>query len=167
MRYDASPLTFLSSWNSCHEVSRTIVITIATSFCGVAPRVDAQASSTRTGSGGRFPHLWKNGGTDRWKSPWFSLEITREAFPWVYERGNKPALLISTLEALAVLVSLKLLHGDDPGPTFTDNKGNGSALNKLMSTRFPPPALRQSQQGGGHTRQRCHCRFQPRKQRIP
>ena len=38
-------------------------------------------------------------------SPWFSLEISREAFPWVYARGNKPALLISTLEALAVLMA--------------------------------------------------------------
>ena len=68
-----------------------------------------------------------------------------QAFPWVYERGNKPALLISTLKPLAVLVSLKLYYGDDPGPnttsvtlvpTFTENWENGSALNKLMSTRF-------------------------------
>ena len=67
---------------------------------------------------------------DRWRSPCFSLEITREA----YERGNKLALLISTREALAVSVSLKLYCGDDPGPnttsvtlapTFTDNRGNG------------------------------------------
>ena len=63
---------------------------------------------------------------------------------------NKPVLLISTLEALAVLVSLKLYYGDDLGPntasvtlvrTFTDNRGNCSALNKLMSTRFPSSAL--------------------------
>ena len=56
---------------------------------GVAPRVDAQASSTRTSIGGLFPHLDTNGEVDRWISPWFSLEISREAFPWVYERGNK------------------------------------------------------------------------------
>ena len=116
----------------------------------VAPRVDAQASSTRTGIGGWFPHLNTNGEVDRWMSPWFSLEITREKFPCVYECGNKPALLISTLEALAVLIALKLYYGDDPGngttsvalvPTFTDNRGNGSALNKLMSTKFLSSAL--------------------------
>ena len=97
---------------------------------GIAPRVDAQASSTRTGIGGWFPHLDRNGEADRWISPWFSLEISRETFPWVCERGNKPALLISTLEALAVLIALQL-HGDDPGngttsvtlvPTFTDHR---------------------------------------------
>ena len=59
---------------------------------GVAPRVDAQASSTRTGIGGWFSHPGKNGGVDRWRLPWFSLEMSREAFPWVSERGNKPAL---------------------------------------------------------------------------
>ena len=56
--------------------------------------------------------------------------ITREDFPWVYERGDKPALLISTFEALAVLVALKIYYGDESGrnttsvtlvPTFTDN----------------------------------------------
>ena len=40
-------------------------------------------------------------------------------FPWVYERGNKPALLISTLEALAVLIALKLYYGDDPADNPT------------------------------------------------
>ena len=78
-----------------------------------------------------------------------SLEVTPEVFSWIYERGDKPALLISTLEALAVLMALKL-YGNDPGknvtsvtlvPTFTDNRGNGSALNKLMSTRYPASAL--------------------------
>ena len=112
----------------------------------VAPRVDAQASSTRTGIGGWFPHLDENGSIDQWKSPWFSLEITPEVPPWIYERGDRPALLVSTLEALAVLMALKLYYGNDPGnnvtsvtlvPTFTDNRGNGSALNKLMSTRLP------------------------------
>ena len=109
---------------------------------GVAPRVDAQASSTRTGIGGWFPHTDENGKVDLWKSPWSSLEVTREGFPWTNERGNKPSLLISTLEALAVLTAMKLYCGDAPGdnpksvtlvPTFTDNRGNGAALNKLMS----------------------------------
>ena len=43
-------------------------------------------------------------------------DLTRERFHGIYECGNKPALLISTLEAaLAVLIALKLYYGDDPG----------------------------------------------------
>ena len=53
-----------------------------------------------------------------------------ESFPWIYERGDRPALVTSTLQALAVLMALKLY-----------NKGNGSALNKLMSTKYPSSAL--------------------------
>ena len=84
--------------------------------------------------------------------PWFSLEITREAFPWVYERGNKPALLISTLEALAVLMALKLHHGDDPGRNTTSValgiRGTGctqlSCFKRgVQCTLSPPFALRE------------------------
>ena len=51
---------------------------------------------------------------------------------------------MSTLEALVVLIGLKLFHGDEARgnhtqiqmiPSFTDNRGNGSALNKLMTNR--------------------------------
>ena len=49
---------------------------------------------------------------------------TREAFsfakPWVFERGEKPALVISAIEALAVLMGFKLFHGDDARGTRTD-----------------------------------------------
>ena len=63
---------------------------------------------------------------------------------------NKAALVISKLEALAVLVALKLHFGETPGegrnrvniaPTITDNRVNGAALNKLMTTKFPASAL--------------------------
>ena len=59
-------------------------------------------------------------------------------------------MVISTLEALAILISLKLRFGDAPDPddtkvlivpSITDNRGNGAALNKLMTTRFPSSAL--------------------------
>ena len=95
-----------------------------------APRVDAQ-SRTRL-------------------FPWFSIELNKEKWPWVYERGDRPALLISTLEALAVLMALKLFydHSDNKdgdtvlvAPTWTDNRGNGSVLNKLMTTKFSGCAL--------------------------
>ena len=109
----------------------------------VSPRVDAQASSSRTGIGGWFPHVDEYGAIDPWKSFWFSVEISAEHFPWVYERGE-------TLEALAVLIALKLYYGDTPGrdvtsvtlvPTFTDSRCNGSALNKLMSTKYASSAI--------------------------
>ena len=68
----------------------------------------------------------------------------------VFEKSSKPALVISTLEALAVLIALKLYYGEEPRtdrssirivPTTTDNRGNGAALNKLMTTRYPASAV--------------------------
>ena len=59
-------------------------------------------------------------------------------------------MFIATLEALAVLTSLKAFHGNHPSeggikvqvlPTWTDNRGNGAALNKLMTTRYSASAL--------------------------
>ena len=116
----------------------------------VSPRVDAQASESRTGLGGWLPVLDENGAPDPWSSPWFSIEVTEEEWPWVYEKRGRPALIISTLEALAVLISLRLFFGGTASqhrskimvaPTWTDNRGNGSALNKLMSTKFPASAV--------------------------
>ena len=49
-----------------------------------------------------------------------------------------------------MLVALKLQYGEEPGrtktrvaiaPSLTDNRGNGAALNKLMTTKFPASAL--------------------------
>ena len=83
-------------------------------------------------------------------SLWCSHEITQDELPWIYERSGKPSLMISSLEALAVIVALKIFFSSgspdsrrkvDVIPTWTDNRGNGSALNKLMSTRFPASAL--------------------------
>ena len=109
----------------------------------VAPRVDAQASGERTGIGGWYPVLGEDGQPDLKRSPWFSLEIRHDQFQWVFEKGGKPSLIISTLEALAVLMALKVFYGESPRqrrtkvlvmPTWTDNQGNGAALNKLMTT---------------------------------
>ena len=78
------------------------------------------------------------------------LEISREDFPWVFEKGDRPSLIISTLEALAMVVALKVKFGQEPDPnktrvlivpSITDNRGNGAALDKLMSTRFPFSAV--------------------------
>ena len=60
-----------------------------------------------------------------------------------------PSLVISSLEALAVLVASMLYCGSEEQehrssirivPTITDNRGNGSVLNKLMSTKYPASA---------------------------
>ena len=83
-------------------------------------------------------------------SPWFSLVISPEEWPWVFSKSHKASLVISALEALAVLLALKLRYGEVPGrskervriaPTLTDNRGNGAILNKLMTTKFPTSAL--------------------------
>ena len=121
---------------------------ITTADC--SPRVDAQASSTRTGIGGWFLARDSDGNLSPWHSQWFSFEVTREDFPWIFEKGQRPSLVISTLEALAILIALKLKFGEEPDvddasvlivPSATDNRGNGAVLNKLMSTRFPSSAL--------------------------
>ena len=113
-----------------------------------ARRVDAQASEIRTG--GWEPKLNEHGVPDKSKSRWFSLEITKEMWPRVYAKGDKPLLVIATLEALPVLVSLKAFHENHPSeggtkvqvmPTWTDNRGIGAAPNKLMTTRYPANAL--------------------------
>ena len=78
------------------------------------PRVDAQASDTRTGIGGWFPARDQECRLSPWLSSWFSLEITRKDFPWIFEKGNRPSLVMSTLEAFAMLVALKLNFGQEP-----------------------------------------------------
>ena len=121
---------------------------LSTAEC--TPRVDAQASDTRTGIGGWFPVRDPEGKLSPWLSALFSMEITREDFPWIFEKGDRPSRIISTLEAFAMLVALKLKFGQDPEsndtrvlivPTITDNRGNGAVFNKLMTTRFPSSAV--------------------------
>ena len=92
----------------------------------------------------------QSGKVDVRASIWFSHEITRDEWPWVFEKSSKQALVISTLEALAVLIALKVYYGEKPRadrssirivPTTTDNRGNGAALNMMMTTRFPASAV--------------------------
>ena len=108
-------------------------------------RVDAQASDSRVGIGGWLPSIRSDGSFDLCSSYWFSLELKRDAWPWIYEKSEKQSLIISTLEALAVLFSLLLFFDSPSGgerkrvqvaPTWTDNRANGSALNKLMTPKF-------------------------------
>ena len=42
------------------------------------------------------------------------LKLQRRISPWKYQRDDTPSRVISTLEALGVLVALKLKYGEDP-----------------------------------------------------
>ena len=61
-----------------------------------APSVDAQASKDRTGIGGWAPVMNSEGSLDPWLSPWFSYELARTDWPWIFERGDKPSLFFDT-----------------------------------------------------------------------
>ena len=117
--------------------------------CAAKLYPDAQASALRTGIGGWFPRFGPSGEIDTRPSERCSVEMTREEWPWICEKSSKPSLITSSLEALAVLVGL-LYHDSEKRehrssvravPTITDNRGNGSALNTLMSTKYPANAV--------------------------
>ena len=106
-----------------------------------AVRVDAQASAERTDIGGWLPSVLPDGSLDSWSS---RLPAEARKLSWVYEKSDKPSLFFSTFEAFSF--SLVLLFDDVPSeprtkvqvaPTWTDNRGNGSALHKLMTSRYP------------------------------
>ena len=113
-----------------------------------APRVDAQASDTGTGTGGWFPRRNSSGSIDLAMSRYFSMEITEQDWPWIYEREreSKAACIISTLEALAVLAAFKLQFGETPGegknrvriaPTITDNQGGRISTQQTYDDEVP------------------------------
>ena len=79
-----------------------------------AIRVDAQASDQRTGIGGWYPEVDMFGKPDTYGPKWFAFEVTKEDFPWILQRDDSPSRVISTLEALGVLVALKLKFEADP-----------------------------------------------------
>ena len=89
----------------------------------LAPRVDAQASAERTGTGGWFPHVDQSGNVNVAASRWFSHEITRDEWPWVFEKSSKPALAISTLGALGAGRSESVLRRRTQNrPQFYQNR---------------------------------------------
>ena len=75
--------------------------------------MDAQASSERTGIGGWLPTFDSEGRPSPSTSRWFSHEVMQSEFPWVFERNEKPSLLISSLEALAAINALKVFFPSD------------------------------------------------------
>ena len=55
-----------------------------------------------------------SGTSDTRRTLWYRMEFTRQDFLCVFEKGDKLALVISTLEVLAVLIALKLFDGEVP-----------------------------------------------------
>ena len=109
-------------------------------------RVDAHADENGVGVGGWWPQANKEGVVNTWDSPWFAVRVTPENSPWAFQKEGKAYRVIATLEALGLLLVLLAFgpkeHVDDTRltvqvPAFTDNKGNGYVVNKLMTTRFP------------------------------
>ena len=92
------------------------------------PKVDAPASDARTGIGGWFPRRDESGSTSVARLPWFSMESTLEAVSVFSQATAREVPGISRTRVTIV-------------PTLTDNRGNGAALNKLTTTKFPASAL--------------------------
>ena len=67
-------------------------------------------------------------------------EIKAKDFPWVFKRDGKAARVIATLEALAMLLTVRAFFPNAQGPTQITG-GNGALLNKLMSSKYPLSAL--------------------------
>ena len=112
--------------------------------------MDAQASDGRAGVGGWLLAEGPDGRPDPGHSSWLSEEIKPEVFPWVFKREGKAARVIATLEALAMLLAVRAFFPKGQAdrrrkfaviPSYTDNRGNGSLLNKLMSSKYPLSAL--------------------------
>ena len=105
------------------------------------PRVDAQTSDERTGW---CPAAGRDDRSDPAYSYWFSEEVTEQDFLRVSRKDGKATRVIATLETLTMLFAVRAFF---PGiqenkrtqltkvPSYTDNRGNDSLLNKLMSSK--------------------------------
>ena len=79
---------------------------------------------------------------DRGKCRWFSVRLTREDTPWVFESGEAYRA-IAALELLGTLASLVAFpQGRGSARAFhisagTDNLGNRHLVSRLLTTKFP------------------------------
>ena len=126
------------------------------------PRIDAKAEGTTATVAGWLPTQDETGRISKSASPWFLVELSPTSAPWA--RDGEPFRVIATLEAMAILMSviafgpclekplaepLQPSTGRPPAmkavtrtpSSFTDNKGNTFAPNRLMSTKFPLCAM--------------------------
>ena len=75
---------------------------------------------------------------------WFTIPITPESHPWVYEKDDDPQRFISSLELLADVYMVEYLGTRHPGqagqlyaPLTTDNYGNTFIIKKHFTATFP------------------------------
>ena len=111
-------------------------------------RVDAHADENGVGVGGWWPRTNKKGQVETGISPWFAIKVTPENAPWAFQREGRVYRVIASLEALLCLLLALLAFGpaQELSDTktviqvnaFTDNRGNGYVINKLM---FPLCAI--------------------------
>ena len=102
-------------------------------------RTDAKAEGQVVCVGG-----WETSkGEDTQKARWFSVPLDRENAPWAFSKG-KPFKVIAALELFATFVGYIIFKDTDTEADSvvtlsagTDNKSNGFALDKLMSTKYP------------------------------
>ena len=116
-----------------------------------ALRVDAHAEGRDVGIGAWLPAVRADGTVDKWASPWLSVPLSPATAPWAFWHGADTYRLIASLEAFAIVLGIRCLVpspavSDTTNrltvvPCLTDNKGNGSALTKLFSSRFPLSAI--------------------------
>ena len=113
-------------------------------------RVDVKAEGEELGIGGWWPTADSAGVVSKAHSLRFSVQLTPQSAPWACRRDGEIFKLIATLESLGLLLTL-MVYGPSQErearhqviqlPAFTDNKGNGYAINKLMTTKFPLCAI--------------------------
>ena len=108
-------------------------------------RSDAKAEDGRAWVGG-----WEiAGGKSVAEAKWFSFEVLRAEWPWVYAKEGDPQRVIAALELLGTLLCIILF---DPLYAMsgkascvltgaTDNKGNSYIVRKLASTKWPITSL--------------------------
>jgi len=109
-------------------------------------RVDAKAEGQEVRIGGWLPHL-VDGKIFKEKSAWFAVDLCATSAPWAFDRKGEPYRRIAALEAMATLLGYMAFVGDAPSgkiarvsavlPSWTDNRGNSFALNRLTSGKFP------------------------------
>ena len=109
-------------------------------------RVDAKAEGQEVRVGGWHPHLVE-GKIVKHLSRWFAVDLNAENAPWAFDRKGEPYRRIASLEAMATLLGYMAFVGEAPAgklqrvsailPSWTDNRGNSFALNRLTSGKFP------------------------------
>ena len=105
-------------------------------------RADAAADDDKVAVGG-----WSlvDGGEPA-HARWFAVELDRTSAPWAFARGE-PFRTIASLELYSTLLSIMAFAPEKSAPRSsslrltltgtTDNKGNSSAVARLMTSKYP------------------------------